>query len=156
MLPSFAPSEEASFSVADVRGRVLGQNLSLAQLCARVENGLLPTAALVAAAGETKWRPLHEVLGSGARRIASHWFVSAGGRVVGPVDTETLQRGIEAGRVPKDAMLCAIGEREWQTIDDTGIFADALFDVMETQWIAAPSSQRKVPSVKPPPPRRRR
>jgi len=57
--------------------------------------------------------------------------------------------------VPKDAMLCAIGEREWQTIDETGIFADALFDVMETQWIASPKSQRKVPTVKPPPPRRR-
>lgn len=150
---SFDPSldpDDSSFAVADVRGRVLARNLTLAQLAARVEAGLLPTAALAAAEGDAQWRPLHEILGSGARRSfggvgreVSSWFVAVGERVVGPVDTDCLRRGIAAGRVPRDAKVCPAGERTWYGLDDTGIFADALFDVMETQYIAPTGGPRR-------------
>lgn len=161
MLPSFATSlgpasdhAESSYAVADVRGRVLARNLTLGQLGARVEAGLLPTAALAAAEGDAQWRPLHEILGSGARRTCGGpgreveaWFVAVGDRVVGPVDTDCLRRGIAAGKVPRDAQVCPAGDRTWYGIDDTGIFADALFDVMETQYIApAPSPRRADPA----------
>ena len=86
------------WSVADRAGHVLAKNITLAQLEARVGHGLLPSAALVANQNDAAWRPIGEVVApSGARRLPCLWYVTrAGGPVVGPVDTDLVQRGILA------------------------------------------------------------
>lgn len=47
-------------------------------------------------------------IGGAARR--PRWLVSSGGKVVGPVSTDLLLRGLECGKVPPD---CWIRDREW-------------------------------------------
>ena len=45
----------------------------------------------------------------------SEWWVGRqGANPVGPVTTDTLVRGILEKKVPEDALVCRVGERQWQ------------------------------------------
>jgi len=47
----------------------------------------------------------------------SEWWVGRqGANPVGPVSTDTLVRGIVEKKVPEDALVCRVGEKEWQHI----------------------------------------
>ena len=47
----------------------------------------------------------------------SEWWVGRqGSNPVGPVTTETLIRGIKEKKVPEDALVCRVGEQEWQRV----------------------------------------
>ena len=47
----------------------------------------------------------------------SEWWVGRrGAEPVGPVSTETLVRGVLEKKVPEDALVCRVGEREWQRV----------------------------------------
>ena len=55
------------------------------------------------------------------------WWVTQAGRVpVGPVSTDLVLRGIEANRVPNDALVCEIGGTAWKVIGEVEPFAAAL------------------------------
>jgi len=58
---------------------------------------------------------------------STQWYVSVDGKAVGPVTTELLIRGIEQGRVPVDALVCAAGEAEWQDLTRVPPFSYELF-----------------------------
>jgi len=45
------------------------------------------------------------------------WFVSVGGGApVGPVTHDQIQRGVAAGKIPGDAVVCAEGAQEWVSV----------------------------------------
>jgi hypothetical protein len=144
MHPRIAPSyrasgrerhDEVDWLVADRSGRVLARNISFAQLRARYEHGLLTPMTLVARSDERLWRPIAHVMdGSGARKIRRaprrDWYVTKpGGKVIGPVDTKLLSRGIAQGRVPLDSLACEAGATEWEPVDQIALFADAVNEV---------------------------
>ena len=55
------------------------------------------------------------------------WWVTKGDRrPVGPVSTELLLRGIGAGKVPSDALVCEVGGSSWKWIGDIALFSVAL------------------------------
>jgi len=125
--------DEVDWMVANRSGRMLARNISYAQLRARYENGLLPATTVVARTDERLWRPIGHVMdhSSGARKIARPatrtWYVTKpGGRIVGPVDTELLRRGIAEGRVPEDSLVCESGHSRWAPLTDVALFADAI------------------------------
>jgi hypothetical protein len=43
----------------------------------------------------------------------NQWYVAVDNRTVGPVTTELIIRGLENGKVPPDAMVCAVGSQSW-------------------------------------------
>jgi hypothetical protein len=42
---------------------------------------------------------------------------------IGPVSTDVLVGWLRAGRVPSGALVCEVGRREWQPLDETAPFA---------------------------------
>ena len=55
------------------------------------------------------------------------WWVTKGSQVpVGPVTTELLLRGIGAGAVPKDALVCQVGGSTWTWIGEMAPFSVAI------------------------------
>lgn len=55
------------------------------------------------------------------------WWVTKGSQVpVGPVSTDLLLRGIGAGAVPKDALVCEVGGTQWKWIGDMPPFSVAI------------------------------
>lgn len=55
------------------------------------------------------------------------WWVTKGNQVpVGPVSTELLLRGISAGAVPRDALICEVGGSRWRWIGETAPFSVAI------------------------------
>jgi hypothetical protein len=74
-----------------------------------------------------------------------------GGEPTGPVTTDLILRGISAGTVPRDVLVCRVGDREWRTLAGIRRFADAFFARRErrrfsvaaelTRW-EQPSSER--------------
>jgi len=130
------------WTVADAAGRILARKITLAQMQARMEHGLLPGAELCANQEHGAWRRIRDVLApSGARRMPALWYVTRpGAKVVGPVETDCVQRGILAGKVPSDSFVCKMGEVRWTALDDVPEFADhvadTFFDSDLTQAIA--------------------
>jgi hypothetical protein len=120
------------WTVADASGRILARSITLAQLEARFENGLLPGAEFAANQDQGAWRRIREVISpSGAHRMPCLWYVTRrGANVVGPVETDLLQRGILAGRVPSDSVVCRAGEVRWEPLDDVPEFADHVADTL--------------------------
>lgn len=52
--------------------------------------------------------------------------MTKGGQVpIGPVSTELLLRGIGAGAVPRDALVCEVGGTEWRWVGQTAPFSVA-------------------------------
>lgn len=141
------------WDVADVEGNVLVQRVSLANLRARVDNGLLPTAAVYRRHGEPSWKPLAELLGpTAAHKVVVLWYVTRkAAPVVGPVDTDRVRRGIVANIVPFDCVVCRVGEQRWRPIGETIEFAD---QVRESQFEGELTLVVDSPRVdsRPPPP----
>ncbi|MBI2393635.1 MAG: hypothetical protein HYV09_28915 [Deltaproteobacteria bacterium] len=121
---------ETLWDVADIDGKVLASRITLSQLRARVENGLLEGAALAAKSDDREFRPLSDVLGgSGARRISRYWYLTrSGGDTIGPVETTLVERGIVAGKVPLDSLVCEVGEDYWVALKDAETFAGAIHE----------------------------
>ncbi len=60
----------------------------------------------------------------------SDWWVSRGtGDPVGPVPTDVLIRGIQSGRVPEDALVCRVGDRQWARLSEV----DELWEVLHPE-----------------------
>jgi hypothetical protein len=54
------------------------------------------------------------------------WVTQAGREPVGPVSTDLVVRGIAAGRVPDDALVCQVGGTKWLRLLDVAEFAREL------------------------------
>jgi hypothetical protein len=55
------------------------------------------------------------------------WWLTRGDRKpIGPVSTELILKGIGAGMIPKDALVCEVGGTEWKLIQKTTPFSIAL------------------------------
>jgi hypothetical protein len=55
------------------------------------------------------------------------WWVTKGDRrPVGPVSTQLLLRGIGAGKVPRDALVCEVGGTSWKWIGEIAPFSAAI------------------------------
>jgi hypothetical protein len=117
--------EDAFWDILDRRGRRIAKGITLAQVRARRQHGLMPNAALMAREGTSEWHPIDEVL-LRARTHETLWYVTRpGGAVVGPVDTDRIRRGLREGLVPVDSMVCRAGTKSWVRIDAVAAFADA-------------------------------
>jgi len=71
---------------------------------------------------------------------STQWYVAVRGRTVGPVSTELLCRGLQNGKVPRDALVCALGDAEWQAVATVPPFSHEVF-----------GAPRPLPSAPPPP-----
>jgi len=71
---------------------------------------------------------------------STQWYVAVSGRTVGPVSTELLCRGLQNGKVPRDALVCVVGDAEWQAVSAVPPFSHEIF-----------GAPRPVPSAPPPP-----
>jgi hypothetical protein len=54
------------------------------------------------------------------------WYVAVEDRTVGPVTTELLIRGLENGRVPPEAMVCAVGTSKWDWVATVEPFVETV------------------------------
>lgn len=117
--------EDAFWDVLDRRGQCVARGITLTQVRARRDGGLMPNAALIARENTTEWQPLDEVL-QRSRVTGPLWYVTrAGGAIVGPVDTELVRRGLIEGMVPVDSVVCRAGTMSWVRIAKVAAFADA-------------------------------
>jgi hypothetical protein len=87
----------------------------------------------------------------------AEWHVRQdGGRPIGPVSTELVIRGIEAGKVALTAEVCKVGTRDWMPIDMVDEFSHVAYDedaatrVTESPWFVEQHSSQ--PRIAPPPP----
>lgn len=122
------------WDVADPDGRVLSTRISFLALRARIDAGLLPAAALVLRSGDQEWRPLSDLLTpSRTTKITMLWYVTrSDAPVIGPVDTDRVQRGLASSRVPVDCVVCRVGDARWRPIGSVPEFErqvrEAAFD----------------------------
>lgn len=56
----------------------------------------------------------------------SWWVTERGQDPIGPVSTELLLKGIAAGKVGREVLVCGVGETQWRPILEIDIFAEAL------------------------------
>jgi len=55
------------------------------------------------------------------------WWLTQAGRVpIGPVSTELLLKGIRAGEVPDDVLVCEVGGKQWRKVTNVAPFGKAL------------------------------
>ncbi len=92
------------------------------------------------------------------------WYLCAESReVLGPFPTTLVVRGIVAGKVPKNALVCATdGLGRWQSLEDVDDFADAteatrVFGLVPDaseglEQSKPPARSVTIPSIPPPPP----
>lgn len=85
------------------------------------------------------------------------WWLTQAGRVpIGPVSTELLLKGIRAGEVPNDILICEVGGTEWRKITHVAPFGAAFADRKKARRFD-PESERTVldpqsfPPSEPPP-----
>lgn len=82
------------------------------------------------------------------------WLVrQPGSEPIGPVSTELVVRGLQAGRVVPSAMACRMGTQDWRLLREFPEFAGVVFDdaatnVTDSPWFA------DHPPARPPPPAR--
>jgi hypothetical protein len=62
-----------------------------------------------------------------------HWYLSIGDRSIGPLTTELVARGIQAGKVPLTAWICEVGANAWSVLSSFGEFQDVLDRMMAAQ-----------------------
>lgn len=89
----------------------------------------------------------------------TEWLVrQAGSAPIGPVSTELVARGIEAGKVSLTAEVCRVGTADWLPIDMVDEFAHVAYDeeaatrVTDSPWFMDGASQPSRPRIAPPPP----
>lgn len=95
--------------------------------------------------------------------MADWWVRHGSQKPIGPVSAELLVRGIGAGKVPVEAEVCRVGDREWLPLEAIEEFQDALPDdgarthVIESPWFleqsqAGQSGAHSAPRPLPPSP----
>lgn len=86
--------------------------LDLAELEARVRSNTLADGAMVCLVGGEKWVPLEQLV----KKKAQTFEVKVGDNVVGPVTLDQIQRGVDAGKIPRDGLVRQVGEEPWQSV----------------------------------------
>lgn len=72
------------------------------------------------------------------------WWLTQEGRVpIGPISAELLLRGIHAGEVPNDVLICEVGGTEWRKVTDVAPFGAAFADRRKARRFD-PASERTV------------
>jgi hypothetical protein len=56
------------------------------------------------------------------------WLTSGAQPPIGPIATELLVKGIRAGKVPNDTLVCEVGGATWKRIGDVGVLAAAFVE----------------------------
>lgn len=97
----------------------------------------------------------------------TEWWVRQGGSApIGPVSTELVIRGIDAGKVSNEAEVCQVGGNDWLPIDMVSEFVGYTFDdeaatrVVDSPWFESEAARSmRAPSaasarLPPPPPAR--
>jgi len=55
------------------------------------------------------------------------WWITQGGRKpIGPVSTDLVLRGLDAGKVPEDSLVCQVGGTQWLALSEVAEFASKL------------------------------
>jgi hypothetical protein len=107
--------------------------LSLTELQSAIRAKKFPGGAKVSRVGDTSWKSIHEVVSAeewvqdepgGDRNPPQaepeteiRFEVTVDGEnIVGPVTLDQLRRGVEAGKLPRDAKARRVGEAHWKEI----------------------------------------
>lgn len=86
--------------------------LDLAELEARIRSEALANGAMVCLVGGEKWVPLEQLV----KKKVQAFEVKVGDNVVGPVTLDQIQRGVDAGKIPRDGLVRQVGEEPWQSV----------------------------------------
>jgi hypothetical protein len=80
----------------------------------------------------------------------AEWLVRQGsGKPIGPVSTELVIRGIEAGKIAISAEVCRVGTSDWLPLDMVDEFSDVAYDddaatrVTDSPWFMDHQSQSR-------------
>lgn len=153
--PAMTDDERAPiWDVADPDGRVLANKISFVALRARIDAGLLPAAALVLRTGDHEWRPISDLLTpSRAGKITMLWYVTRNNApVIGPVDTDRVQRGLASARVPPDCVVCRVGDDRWRPIGDVPEFERAVREAsFDGELTLVADAETRIRAAPPPP-----
>lgn len=67
------------------------------------------------------------------------WLVrQSGSEPIGPVSTDLVIRGLQAGRVEATAVVCRVGTGDWRLVSEFAEFAQFVFDDAETNVTDSP------------------
>lgn len=84
------------------------------------------------------------------------WLTQPGGVPVGPASTELVLKGIAAGKVPANVLVCEVGGNKWKPLGEVPAFSKALEPEKQSRF--DPNSERTIldaeffPPSQPPPP----
>ena len=84
-----------------------------------VRSGKIAANSQAQKVGEIAWVPVTDLVKPVEASNGDEFYVSSGdGNVVGPVTLDQLRRGVEAGKVPSDVVVCPVGGTEWKPIGE--------------------------------------
>lgn len=132
--------DEPSWMLGNLDGEIVGGPLSLNQVRAGLKDRSIVGTELLARAGSSAWRPIHEVLADPRSAIPSsippprtdrprgaEWYVQVPGRTPdGPLATELVVLGIVERRIPINARVCLVGASAWSDVATVKEFANAV------------------------------
>ncbi len=139
------PFDEKSWMLGNLDGEMVGGPLSLNQVRNGLKDRSIQGTELLARAGSSAWRPIHEVLADPRSKMpssmppprpdrskkAAEWYVQVpGGAPEGPLATELVVLGVIERRIPTNARVCLVGATAWSDIAQVKEFANALRPLM--------------------------
>jgi len=88
--------------------------LDAATIQARAKAGALPEDARICVVGGEQWVLVSALI----KKPSPSFEVKVGDAVAGPVTLDQIRRGVDAGKIPRDASARQIGEDRWLEIAD--------------------------------------
>lgn len=148
--------DEPSWMLGNLDGEIVGGPLSLNQVRAGLKDRSIVGTELLARAGSSAWRPIHEVLADPRSAIPSsippprtdrprgaEWYVQVPGRTPdGPLATELVVLGIVERRIPINARVCLVGASAWSDVATVKEFANAVRPHLATASGSQPAKAR--------------
>lgn len=148
--------DEPSWMLGNLDGEIVGGPLSLNQVRAGLKDRSIVGTELLARAGSSAWRPIHEVLADPRSAIPSsippprtdrprgaEWYVQVPGRTPdGPLATELVVLGIVERRIPVNARVCLVGASAWSDVATVKEFANAVRPHLVTATGSQPAKAR--------------
>jgi hypothetical protein len=58
--------------------------------------------------------------------MANWWVTEAGGVPLGPMDEASVRRLVTSGKLRGDGLVCMVGGKQWERVDEVSEFASAL------------------------------
>ncbi|MBK7397537.1 MAG: hypothetical protein IPJ34_14905 [Myxococcales bacterium] len=151
--------DESSWMLGNMDGEIVGGPLSLNQVKSGLKDRSIVGTELLARAGSSAWRPIHEVLADPRSHISSsippprtdrshgaEWYVQVPGRTPdGPLATELVVLGLVERRIPANARVCLVGASGWSDIASVKEFTNAVRPLLAASASSSQAAQKSAP-----------